>query len=244
VTVRTHEAELGLLCDAPLTVLGFLAEASNHTLLVQVGEKSDGMHAIYKPRSGERPLWDFPPGTLCRRETAAYAVSQFLGWDIVPPTVLRAGPMGTGSVQLFIPHDPVQHYFVLVEDARHHPALARMAVFDLLVNNADRKGSHVLLDGHGHIWGVDHGLTFHAQTKLRTVIWELGGTPLDPAWRADLLRLRAALHEPDDPLTARLGDLLSPPEVEVLGLRAGALAEASELPVVDERRRSYPWPPL
>lgn len=244
MTVRTHEAELGLLADAPLTVRGLLVEASNHTLLVRVGAEDDGVQAIYKPRAGERPLWDFPRGTLCCRETAAYVVSDFLGWDVVPPTVLREGPQGTGSVQLFVPHDPDQHYFVLVEDNRHHRALARMAVFDLLINNADRKGSHVLLAGDGHIWGVDHGLTFHPQNKVRTVIWDLGGAPLDPGWQADLLRLAAALDQPDDPLTRRLEELLTPPEIAVLGLRAEAVAEASELPVVDPRRRPYPWPPL
>lgn len=244
MTVRTHETELGLLSDAPLTVRGALVEASNHTLLVRVGEEADGVQAIYKPRSGERPLWDFPRGTLCSRETAAYVVSAFLGWGVVPPTVLRDGPEGTGSVQLFVPHDPSQHYFVLVEDPCHHAALARMAVFDLLINNADRKGSHVLLAEDGHIWGVDHGLAFHVQTKVRTVIWDLGGTEIDAAWRSDLLRLRAALDQAEHPLARRMEELLSPPEIAVLGLRADALAEASELPAVDPRRRPYPWPPL
>lgn len=239
------EVVLEELWEAPLTVLGFLAEASNHTLLVRLGdEDGDGAHAIYKPRAGERPLWDFRTGTLCQRETAAFTVSAFLGWEVVPPTVLRDGPMGVGSVQLFVPHDPAQHYFVLVEDVRHHAELARMALFDLLVNNADRKGSHVLRAADGHLWGVDHGLTFHAQLKLRTVIWELGGTPLEPDWRDDLARLRAALEQPDDPLSRHLAELLSPGEVSALALRATALAEARALPVVDEHRRPYPWPPL
>lgn len=239
------EVVLEELCEAPLTVLGFLAEASNHTMLVRLGDDDgDGPHAIYKPRAGERPLWDFPTGTLCQREAAAFVVSEFLGWEVVPPTVLRDGPMGAGSVQLFVPHDPAQHYFVLVEDARHHAALARMALFDLLVNNADRKGSHVLRAADGHLWGVDHGLTFHVQLKLRTVIWELGGTPLEPDWRDDLGGLRAALERPDHPLSRRLAELLSPAEVSALVLRATALAEARALPVVDEDRRPYPWPPL
>lgn len=242
--MRTHETVLGTLGEAPLTALGYVAAASNHTLLVRVGEEADGLHAIYKPRSGERPLWDFPTGSLCRREVAAFVVSEYLGWEIVPPTVLRDGPMGDGSVQLFVPHDPSEHYFVLVEDATHHPALARMAVFDLLVNNADRKGSHVLRGDDGRLWGVDHGVTFHVQTKVRTVIWELGGTPLETSWRADLMRLREELEHPDRALSRRLGDLLSGAEIAALGLRAVALAEASALPVVDEARRPYPWPPL
>ncbi|HVL98303.1 MAG TPA: SCO1664 family protein [Egibacteraceae bacterium] len=242
--MRTDENVLPLLAEAPLAVRGYLTEASNHTLLVRVGEKRDRLHAIYKPRRGERPLWDFPHGTLCRREVAAYAVSEFLGWRIVPPTVLREGPLGLGSVQLFVPHDPSRHYFVLVEDPQHHPPLARMAFFDLLVNNADRKGSHVLHGGDGHIWGVDHGLTFHVRTKLRTVIWELGGTPLPAALRADLARLRRAVAQPADALVQQLEELLSPTEIEVLGLRAAALTEVAALPDVDERHRPYPWPPL
>lgn len=235
---------LALLCDAPLTARGFLVEASNHTLLVQVGERTQGVHAIYKPQSGERPLWDFPHGSLCRREAAAYAVSDFLGWQVVPPTVLRDGPMGLGSVQLFIPHDASRHYFRLIDAASYHPALARMALFDFLVNNADRKGGHVILSDDGHIWGVDHGLTFHAETKLRTVIWELGGTPIPSEWRADLARLTAALDQPADGFLAQLEALLGLQEIEALRLRAGALLDLQALPVVDEHRRPYPWPPV
>lgn len=244
MTVRTGETVLPLLLEAPLTLLGFVAEASNHTLLAQVGDPDDGVRAIYKPRAGERPLWDFPTGTLCSREVAAYEVSAFLGWRIVPPTVLRDGPMGVGSVQLFVPHDPAAHYFALIEDPATHPALARMAVFDLLVNNADRKGSHVLRGEDGHLWGVDHGLTFHIETKLRTVIWDLGGTRIEPGWREGLTRLEKALRDDTEPIGRRLAQLLSPPEVDALALRAGALARASELPLIEARRRPYPWPPL
>lgn len=239
------EVVLEELWEAPLTVLGFLAEASNHTALVRLGDDDgDCAHAIYKPRAGERPLWDFPTGTLCQREVAAFVVSEFLGWEVVPPTVLRDGPMGAGSVQLFVPHDPAQHYFVLVQDARHQAALARMALFDLLVNNADRKGGHVLLAEDGHLWGVDHGLTFHVQTKLRTVIWELAHVELDAAWRTALRRLAAALDDPEHALYAQLVALLASPEIEALRLRARALADLPALPEVDERRRPYPWPPL
>lgn len=242
--MQIDEEVVGQLGEAPLIVLGYVAEASNHTMLVRLNDAADGPLAIYKPRAGERPLWDFPTGTLCQREVAAYAVSEFLGWEVVPPTVLRDGPMGPGSAQLFIPHDPACHYFVLVEDARYHPALARLAVFDLLVNNADRKGSHVLRGEDGHLWGIDHGLTFHVQMKLRTVIWELGGTALEAAWRADIARLRTALDDPEHALRRRLDALLGPGEVAALGLRAAALSEASALPVVDASRRAYPWPPL
>ncbi|MGH8899211.1 MAG: SCO1664 family protein [Egibacteraceae bacterium] len=173
---------LGRLASGELQPRGFLVNASNRTLLAQVGPRAWGLHAIYKPRGGERPLWDFPPGTLCQRETAAWVVSDFLGWGIVPPTVLRDGPLGEGSVQLFIPHNPGLHYFTLVEDGCHHRDLARMATFDLLTNNADRKASHVLFGDDGRLYGVDHGVCFHVQAKLRTVIWT-PGLPPAPAGR-------------------------------------------------------------
>jgi uncharacterized repeat protein (TIGR03843 family) len=233
-----------LLADADLKARGFLANASNHTLLVQVGDPAQGVHAVYKPRAGERPLWDFPPGTLCQREVAAFVVSDHLGWELVPPTVLRQGPMGTGSVQLFVPHDPARHYFVLVEDQTHHQALARMAAFDLVVNNADRKASHVLLTDDGLIVGCDHGLTFHPDPKLRTVVWELGGTPLQSGWRADLEDLAVALDDAGSPLRGRLAELLQPAEVTMLQRRAAAVAGLRRLPAVEPAGRPYPWPPL
>jgi uncharacterized repeat protein (TIGR03843 family) len=232
---------LALLETAPLSVRGYLANASNHTLLVDVGEDLLG---VYKPQAGERPLWDFPPGTLCRREVAAFVVSDFLGWDVVPPTVLRDGPAGCGSVQLFVVHDPRLHYFVLVDDAAFHEPLARIATFDLVVNNADRKASHILLGDDGVLYAIDHGLTFHAQTKLRTVVWELGGHVLPAAWQADLARLAHALEDDDADVTRTLRTLLGGHEVGVLAARARAVARLRALPDVPEQRRPYPWPLL
>jgi uncharacterized repeat protein (TIGR03843 family) len=224
---------------------GFIANASNHTLLVQVGDPADGVAAVYKPRAGERPLWDFPSGTLCDREVAAYVVSAFLGWDVVPPTALRDhAPMGPGSMQLFVPHDPQAHYFALVDDPTTHEPLARMALFDLLVNNADRKASHVLRADDGSLWGCDHGLTFHSDPKLRTVIWELGGHRLDGSLRADLGRLATALTDTDSAVTHELEELLGPDELRALGERASLLRGLRALPDVDADRRPYPWPPL
>jgi len=238
---------LDALRDGELRPRGFLTNASNHTILCQLGEAGDGaaLHAVYKPREGERPLWDFETGTLCQREVAARAVSAFLGWDLVPPTVLRDGPFGEGSVQLFVPHDPRRHYFVLVEDDVHDDALARMALFDLLVNNTDRKGSHVLLgEQDGRIHAIDHGLTFHAQPKLRTVIWDFAGWPIDDALHADLRRLVEAVGAGAEDPCAQLSALLLPAEVRALVRRAEVLAELPALPDVDEDRRPYPWPPL
>jgi len=232
------------LATGELACRGFLMNASNHTLLAQVGPRAWGLYAIYKPRRGERPLWDFPPGTLCQRETAAWVVSDFLGWNIVPPTVLRDGPLGEGSVQLFIPHDAGLHYFRLVEDDCHHRNLARMAFFDLLVNNADRKASHVLLGDDGQLYGVDHGVCFHVQAKLRTVIWDLGPATIEEMWKVDLARLARALTDPTHDLQASLDSLLSKPELEMLARRAEILQRLDTLPDVATDRRPYPWPPL
>jgi uncharacterized repeat protein (TIGR03843 family) len=236
------DAALDRLRRAELAVLGVLTGASNHTLLVRMdGEER---FAVYKPQRGERPLWDFPAGTLYQREVAAFEVSRFLGWDLVPPTVVREGPLGVGSVQQFVIHDPQQHYFTLIEDTRTHVRLAQLATFDLLINNADRKGGHVLrLVERDCLVGIDHGLTFHTQPKLRTVIWDLGGNAITQAWRDDLRRLSVALAG-GSAVLACLGDLLTGREIAALRRRADRLAMAETLPDVAPDRRPYPWPPL
>lgn len=236
------EEDLARLRSTELEVIGLLAGASNHTLLVRIG--GGDCLAVYKPQRGERPLWDFPSGTLYRREVAAYEVSRFLGWDLVPPTVAREGPLGVGSVQQFVVHDPQQHYFTLVEDSGLHQRLAQLATFDLLINNADRKGGHVLrtVDGD-RVVGIDHGLTFHTQPKLRTVIWDLGRAVIARSWRDDLARLSVALAGGSADV-ACLRELLDRSEIAVLRRRAEALASADSLPDVVPDRRPYPWPPL
>lgn len=196
--------------------------SSNGTFLVTVCGGGEQLAAIYKPEPMERPLWDFPGG-LGRREVAAYHLSQAVGWDLVPETVLREdGPLGRGSLQRFVNADFEQHYFTLLEHERYLPALERMATFDLLANNADRKGGHCLVDGDGHIWGIDHGLCFHTQPKLRTVIWDFAGQELP----AD----HVAAIEGLDPTTLE-GDLTAA-EIEALAGRARRLL----------RRRCYPQP--
>ena len=169
----------------------------------------DAVRAIYKPRRGERPLWDFPSG-LDHREVAAYELSEALGWDLVPPTILRDGPLGMGSVQLFIEADFEQHYFTLYEDEAHHDALRTMCAFDLVGNNTDRKSGHCLLGLDGRIRGIDHGLMFHHEFKLRTVIWEFGGEPvpepiLAGGRRAGLQRAPRPSVAPARPVRARRG---------------------------------------
>jgi uncharacterized repeat protein (TIGR03843 family) len=236
------DTDLDRLRAAELAVLGVLTGASNHTLLVRMDD--DQRFAVYKPRRGERPLWDFPPGTLYRREVAAYEVSRFLGWDLVPPTVARDGPLGVGSVQRFVIHDPQESYFTLIEDSGRHVRLAQLATFDLLINNADRKGGHVLRvtepDG---LVGIDHGLTFHVQPKLRTVVWDLGGAAILREWREDLGRLGIALAD-GSASVAGLHELLDAAEIAALRRRAGLLATCETLPDVAPDRRPYPWPPL
>lgn len=245
------------LREAPLELRGYLANASNGTLLATLGRASQapteelladpaahGVElAIYKPRDGERPLRDFPSGTLCQREVAAYEVSAWLGWDLVPPTVLRDGPLGPGSVQLFVPHDPRRHYFTVVEEPDRHRELTRFVLFDLACNNADRKASHIIAAGDGRLLGVDHGLAFHVEEKMRTVMWDLEGEPFDPRWCEDLRRLGVALGEGAD-IASRLAALLDAAEVAALSERAERAAALDAVPSPPTDRRPYPWPPL
>lgn len=239
-----------LLATAELEPLGRVATASNATLLCRLVhgalDADEDLLAIYKPVRGETPLWDFPGGTLHRREVAAYELDRMLGWGQVPPTVLREdGPFGRGSVQLFVEHDPARHYFALVADP--DPAircqLERMVVFDLITNNADRKGSHVLVDADGHVWLCDHGLTFHEATKLRTVAWDFVDAPIAVEHRQAAAALADRLDDPDDPGTRRLLELLRPEEVAATGRRAREFAATDRFPA-PAGPRPYPWPPL
>lgn len=224
---------LSLLAQGELEIKGRMPWSSNGTFLVGLCRGEATGDAVYKPLRGERPLWDFPPG-LYRREVAAFRLSEALGWGIVPATVLRhEAPLGQGSLQLFVEADFSQHYFTLLKSEEHHDQLRRMAVFDLLANNADRKSGHCLLGPSGHIWGIDHGVCFHSQPKLRTVIWDFAGEPLDQALRADISRVAA-----DPP---PLDDLLSPAEVTAFARRTSAVARLACLPDPGPER-PYPWP--
>ena len=206
---------------------------TNATFLVELAADGATAAAIYMPVKGERPLWDFPRG-LFVREVAAYLLSEALGWGLVPPTLTREGPYGEGSLQLFVPADFEQHFFTLREQPEHRPRLMRICLFDLVANNADRKGGHCLL-ADGTIYAIDHGLCFHAQPKLRTVIWDFGGKRIPREMLDDVRRLA------DAGLPDAIVELLSPDEREALLARARAVVADRRFPVDTEGYR-YPWP--
>lgn len=236
----TDPAVPRVLATGELEVLGLLPNASNHTFLARARRDGEDMLGVYKPRRGETPLWDFPDGTLCAREVATYVVARALGWPNVPATVLRDGPYGIGSVQRFVPSDAGEHYFTLRE--RFPADFRRIAVFDLVINNADRKSGHCLLGDDGHIFVVDHGVCFSEEPKLRTVIWDFIGDPLEDDVRADVRRLAVDLRE--GPLRDELANLLSEPELEALESRAHEVAAMARFPEPGEDHRPFPWPPI
>jgi uncharacterized repeat protein (TIGR03843 family) len=217
-----------------IEVHGRIAGSSNLTLLVTCRCDEAECLAVYKPLAGERELWDFPPG-LHRREAAARALSDWLGWGIVPDTVLREdAPFGEGSLQRLVDTDGVSHYFTLRDDPSYHRELRRIAAFDVLANNADRKSGHVLL-AEGRLWAIDHGLTFHHEPKLRTVIWDFAGERLDDTVSDAIARIV------DEPIPRELQGLLNAEETDALVRRAHALLSAGTLPPPGPGR-PYPWP--
>ncbi|MPY93903.1 MAG: SCO1664 family protein [Acidimicrobiia bacterium] len=242
------------LREAELDVLGRMPWASNGTYLVrlcdggegsgalsgtgaddeQLGARAPLLQGIYKPERGERPLWDFPAG-LYKREAAAFELADALGWHVVPPTLVREGPLGRGSVQLFVEADFEQHYFTLQEESAHRRDFQAICVFDLLANNTDRKSGHCLLGRDGQIWAIDNGLCFAAEFKLRTVIWDFGGEPIPAELLDDVDRLvRDGLPDP-------LAALLDAEEREALLERATSVVTGRHFPH-DRTGRRYPWP--
>ncbi len=214
---------------------------SNCTFMVNCHFEGDTFKAVYKPTRGERPLWDFPSQTLSRREVAAYLISEALGWSLVPPTVYRLeeSPMGPGAVQLFIEHDPDHHYFNFTEQERQY--LPVVMLFDLLINNADRKAGHLLIDPVGALWLIDHGLCFHVEDKLRTVIWDFAGEPIPTGLLSDLDRLVFQLDN-NEGLKAALAIHLLPDEIQAMRTRTSDLLNLGAFPLPPEDRRAYPWP--
>ena len=229
-----------LLERGDLTPVGLLPGASNDTFLCTLSDGELETYAVYKPRRGEAPLWDFPDGTLHLREMAAFVVDRALGWDLVPPTVIRDGPLGVGMAQLFVDHDPTEHYLTL--GPSYPDVFRRVAAFDIVVNNADRKSGHCLLQRDAErIWIVDHGVTFHEQPKLRTVIWDFAGEPIPEDVLADLRGFAGELQ------TGRPGQALRPllDDDEVLAMthRLQAFLHGAVYPEPGPGR-PYPWPPI
>ena len=237
---------LDVLREGELEIVGRIVESSNNALLVTATrlcpdpEPTLVIDAIYKPILGERPLDDFPDGTLARREVAAWHVSEATGWGIVPPTILRDGPFGEGMVQAFIETDPdVDVVTMVIGD---DPRLRRMAVLDAVMNNTDRKGGHILpVDGGRHVYGVDHGVTFSPVPKLRTVLWGWRGEPLAADEIAGLECVRGAL---DGELAVTLAGLLSRLEIRATVRRTEALLTAGRFPYPSPDWPAIPWPPF
>jgi hypothetical protein len=261
----TEARVLEALRKGKVSERGLLPYSSNHSFLVVVTHDELAVPAVYKPQRGESPLWDFEWGTLCKREAAAYTLSRALGWNLVPPTVLRDATRGLGSIQFFVQHDSDAHYFTVQPDARFAPALRRLVLFDALTNNADRKSGHCLVGDDERLWAIDHGICFHTEYKLRTVIWEFADEPIPAHLVADLRRLRDELvgmaamptnrltgaaedaaqgDPPAMPVAEELCTLLSSPERRALLLRVQGLLESGRFPAPQPHRRNYPWPPV
>ncbi|MFI6349362.1 SCO1664 family protein [Streptomyces sp. NPDC050560] len=260
-----------LLTRGELTVRGRVRDASNAVLFCTVEHAGHTAECVYKPVAGERPLWDFPDGTLAQREVAAYEVSRALGWNLIPPTVLRDGPYGEGMCQLWVeapPQESAPELLALVDTEEagpgwkaiglaqvdeertallvhaDDPRLRRLAVLDAVINNADRKGGHLLpAADDGEIYGIDHGVTFNAENKLRTLLWGWAGEPLPEEALKALAGLTAALA-PGGPLAARLAELITPVELDATRARAAALLDTGVHPEPSGEWPAIPWPPV
>ncbi|MFD7246013.1 SCO1664 family protein [Streptomyces massasporeus] len=257
----------GLLARGELTVRGRIREASNAALYCTVSHDGEDAACIYKPVAGERPLWDFPDGTLAQREVAAYEVSEATGWGLVPPTVLREGPYGEGMCQLWVEVTPEAELLALVDGEEPEPGwkavgfaevgegrtallvhadderLRRLAVLDAVINNADRKGGHLLPTGEGRLYGIDHGVTFNAENKLRTLLWGWAGEALTEEAVEVLEGLRKGLAE-GGPLAARLEPLITGAEIDATRARVGALLASGTHPEPSGEWPAIPWPPV
>ncbi|MBC7271873.1 MAG: SCO1664 family protein [Streptomyces sp.] len=256
-----------MLAEGELTVVGRIREASNAALYCTVTHDGQQAACVYKPVAGERPLWDFPDGTLAGREVAAYLVSEATGWDLVPPTVLRDGPYGEGMVQLWIEAVPGAELLALVDQEEPSPGwkaigladvgedrtallvhaddqrLRRLAVLDAVINNADRKGGHLLPAADGHLYGIDHGVTFNAENKLRTLLWGWAGDPLPEEAVTVLGHLREQLKE-GGTLAERLTGLITIAELDATRARVDALLTSGAHPEPSGEWPAIPWPPV
>jgi uncharacterized repeat protein (TIGR03843 family) len=231
-----------VLLHGEISLQGQFMLGSNYTFLVNVAYEGQEVPAVYKPSKGEQPLWDFPENSLAWREVAAYLVSEAIGWRFVPYTLLRdEGPLGPGSLQQYIEYNPNYHYFTFKDQDKAR--LRPVALFDLLVNNADRKGSHVIIQKRTRkMFLIDHGVCFHEEDKLRTVIWDFAGETIPQELIADLEKFRATLSTPG--LQAGLEHFLTPGELAALDARASALIASAMFPLPPRDRRAFPYPPL
>ena len=230
-----------LISSSEVRDSGLIPDASNYVFLLELdGGKAGKGYAVYKPMQGETPLWDFPP-FLYKREAACYIVSKALGWNLVPPTVVREEGLayGMGSVQLYIPTNHNRTFFDL-RDA-NADIMRQFATFDYLINNADRKGGHIIQGENGRIWGIDNGLSFHVEEKLRTVIWDYAGESIAPNLIGDLERLASEIIV-NKPLKHSLSQFLDIDEIHMLRTRALAIIKNPLFPHPPNWRRPYPWP--
>ncbi len=235
----TTASIINILENGHLEMEGLVPWGSNYTFLVHISHDSNQVDAIYKPSRGERPLWDFARGTLCLRERAAFLTSEALCWNLVPPTILRDGPHGWGSLQYFVEHDPQQHYLTLPN--HHRDQINQIILFDYLVNNADRKSGHVLLGKDERLWAIDHGVCFHPDYKLRSVIWDFAGDPIPDALLANLVDFQSWLCYGNDQAHIELSQLLDSREIDALDRRVKRLLELQIFPHPGPGRH-YPWP--
>lgn len=237
--IRSNLA-LDILQKGSIHVEGQFIIGSNYSFLATVKYQNSDYKAVYKPQKGEIPLWDFPPETLANRETAAFLLSEALSWGFVPPTIIRSdAPFGPGSLQWFIPHDPEMNYFTFSKELKED--LRSVAVFDMIINNADRKGSHMIIDDRGKIWLIDHGISFHIKPKLRTVIWDFIGESISEKITHDLRSLNNKLT-PNSLLKSDFEQLLSLQEIVAIKDRIEQIIDHPFFPAPDENYRSFPFP--
>ncbi len=235
-------AVLDLLANGTLDTQGLMPWSSNYTMLVTVTQGETQGLGIYKPRRGERPLWDFTRGTLCQREVAAYLLSEALGWALVPPTVLRDGPYGVGSVQLYIDAEQEAHLFTMQQEGGFEWQIEQLAAFDALANNTDRKSGHCLKGTDGRLWAIDHGICFHQEYKLRTVLWDYAGQPLREDILDDLTSFRERFTT-DTPVRQAFEQLLAPAELRSMERRLDRLVTTGRHWEAGSGRNT-PWPPV
>jgi hypothetical protein len=237
----SHQEALALLTEGEITeMFGYFAWGSNYTFLVRVSNGDLSAYAVYKPIKGERTLWDFARGTLALRERAAFLIDETLGWNLIPATVLTNGPLGLGSVQYYVEHDPEENYFTFGDE--YTQQIRQIVLLDLIINNADRKGGHCLLDENGKLWAIDHGICFHTEPKLRTVIWNFAGQAVPEELIDAIKGLETKLGDRQG-LRKQLDKLLCEEEIEALVERVTETGRLKRFPYPGPDH-ILPWPPI